>query len=361
MNNKSINTSTLKQPLISICIPTFNRANCLANLLGSLSRIFALYGDFIQICISNNNSTDHTVEIIESWQEKLRLKVITQKSNIGATPNAIAVSKEATGKWIMLLGDDDELILKNFGELIELLKNSFQSDWIMVGVVDNTVQENMLGDTPIGRHNSENFRKTILRTGLYRFGFIGMHIFPNTLQQTLSKLTLAQGQPWPHLALLLRQLNHGHIQILSTPIVTQAAGGAELFWKAGDWAHANLRKLDIIYATKIETNRNSYFYNRLSLREIYSIRNIKNLIAWKIREPNDFSSRAFYEVSSRYSFSGYLTFLTLPHFALLLTLLSTPDRLVQMGLKLLNKNELLDLYVADKKSKGKFDGVDRGL
>jgi glycosyltransferase involved in cell wall biosynthesis len=348
-------------PIISICIPTFNRTNCLNNLLGNLAKIKELHSNDVEICISNNNSSDSTSEVLDKWRDKIEFKLITQSENIGASRNAFAVVKIATGKWLIIIGDDDEIILDNFSSLISLLRSSCENDWVLVGIADFTGKEHLLGDIELGRHDPISFRKILLRTGLYRYGFIGMHIFPNTLQKTFSNLSLAEGQPWPHLALLLRQLNLGHVQIFSPPIVSQAAGGAELFWKAGDWVHANMRKLNIIYLTKNIDNRNTYFYNLMILRELYSNENVKNLIAWKIREPNDFSSRAFYELSSKYIFPGYLSFLSIPHFALLLFLLIMPDRLMKMALKLLNKEPILDLYIADKELKKKFDGFDRGI
>jgi glycosyltransferase involved in cell wall biosynthesis len=348
-------------PIISICIPTFNRSNCLNNLICNLSKIKKLYSNEVEICISNNNSSDGTSEVLDKWRNKIDLKLINQSENIGASRNAFAVVKIATGKWIIIIGDDDEIVLDNFSSLISLLRSSCENDWILVGIADSTGKEHLLGDIDLGRHDPISFRKILLRTGLYRYGFIGMHIFPNSLQKIFSNLSLAQGQPWPHLALLLRQLNMGHVQIFSPPIVAQAAGGAELFWKAGDWVDVNMRKLNIIYMTKINDNRNTYFYNRMILRELYSSENLKNLFAWKIREPNDFSSRAFNELSSKYIFSGYLSFLSIPHCALLIFLLIMPDRLMKTALKLLNKESIKDLYITDKDLKKKFDGFDRGI
>ena len=357
---QSIDNRSLVNPLLSICIPTFNRASCLDNLLKNISNIVLQYGADIEICISNNNSSDNTAKVIQGWSNKFEIKHIKQKQNIGGTSNAIAVTNEATGRWLILIGDDDEFLVENFKNLIVYLKTASETDWIMVGVLDNTSGNNMLRDIPIGHHNAENFKKILLRTGLYKFGFIGMHIFPITVRKTFSNLTLEQAKPWAHLALLLRHLNQGQIQILTTPIVKQAAGGAELFWKSGDWMHVNLQKLNIIDAAKIEKNQNSYFFNRLIIKEIYSKVNINNIVAWKIREPKDFSTRAYREFVTRYKFAGYLIFLLIPHFVLLLSLIAVPDRLVLVALRLMNKMDLMDSYVAEKNLKKKFDGIERG-
>jgi glycosyltransferase involved in cell wall biosynthesis len=320
-----------------------------------------VHGEEIEICISDNNSDDETRNIIDYWSERFKLNSITQKKNIGGTKNAIFVSGLASAKWIMLVGDDDELMPSNFENLLLQLRSSAEDDWILVGVSDKNGREQYLNDLAPGRYEANLFRSILLRTGIYPYGFVSMHVFPRKMQKVFASFSAAQSQPWGHFALFLRHLQFGHVQVFSDPVVVQAAGGAELFWKSGDWVHANLRKLNIIFELKKETSKFNYFYNKLILRELYSLANIKNLIAWKIREPNDFVSRAFFELTSRYNFSGYLSILSLPHFILLLTLLLIPVRLIHFGLVLLNKNEILDKYIAEKKLKNKFNGVDRGL
>lgn len=354
-------TLVIIRPIISVCVPTFNRANCLDNLLRTLEQIVATHGAKVEICISNNQSTDGTADVIESWRARLGFKVLTQSENIGATPNAFAVSGVATGKWILLVGDDDELIPSNFANLLALLQSSNDTDWILVGVADASGREHLLGDVTPGRHDAESFRRTVLRTGLYRFGFIGMHVFPAALQPVFAGLSLAQGQPWPHLALLLRHLQCGHVQVFPAPIVSQAAGGAELFWKAGDWVHANLRKLNIVAEARRVTKDYRWFFNALILRELYSLGNMKNLIGWKIREPNDFFRKAFAVFIARYTLLGPLAFLAIGHSIFLLAMLATPTCAIRKLLHFVGKRHILDAYVTEKQAKSKFDGVNRGL
>jgi glycosyltransferase involved in cell wall biosynthesis len=348
-------------PILSICIPTYNRFNCLNNLLSNISTLKNEYGDEIEICISDNNSVDETRNIIDYWSGRFKLISTTQAQNIGGTKNAIFVSGLASAKWIMVLGDDDELVPSNFESLLLQLRSSAKDDWILVGVSDKNGRAQYLNDLAPGRYDANKFQSIMLRTGIYPYGFVSMHVFPRKMQKIYATFSAAQSQPWPHLALFLRHLHFGHVQVFSDPVVIQSAGGAELFWKSGDWVHVNLRKLNIVYELKKETIKYDYFYNKLILRELYSLTNIKNLIAWKIREPNDFSSRAFSELTSRYNFSGYLSLLSLPHFVLLLTLLSIPVHIIHFGLLLLNKSEILDKYIAEKELKNKFNGVDRGL
>jgi glycosyltransferase involved in cell wall biosynthesis len=344
---------------ISICIPTFNRARCLPRLFESLREISIIHGPKIEICISNNHSTDKTQELINEWEPILKLRAITQLENIGATPNAFAVSNIATGRWILIVGDDDELDSNNFTNLLSLLEGSEESDWIMVGIGDKNGCECLLGGIASGRYDAETFRAIIIRTGLLRFGFIGMHVFPAALQPIFSGLTLTEGQPWPHVALLLRHLQSGAVRVYKAPTVHQAKGGSELFWNAGDWAYANLRKLDIISAVPPKSLQYSYFSYLLVLRELYSISNIKNILLWKAFEPKNYSKRALFAVVSRYRYSGYLAPLTLCHFLFMLTLAVTPKYLLNTIFSLLSGEDKLKKYLKNKEDMAMFDGAKR--
>ncbi len=93
------------KPLVTIGIPTYNRASMLARSIES-----ALKQDYpaIEIIISDNASTDHTMQVLQQYAGRYPLmKIISQPKNLGATANFAAVLKEASGEYFMWLGDDD--------------------------------------------------------------------------------------------------------------------------------------------------------------------------------------------------------------------------------------------------------------
>jgi len=361
MSHFGVAPSRDMRPILSICVPTFNRATCLQNLLLNLAKIKNEHTAAVEICISNNQSTDGTEHVIEEWRGKLGLKVATQSKNIGATLNAIAVAKAATGKWLMIVGDDDQLKPDNFAMLLELLQGADEADWILVGVADHSGKESLLGDLRPGRFEAGVFRRTVLRTGLYRFGFVGMHVFPAILQPVFAGLSLAQVQSWPHLALLLRHLQGGHIQVFSAPVVEQAGGGGALFWRMGDWVQISLRKLNIIAEARMVIKDPRWFFDVLVLRELYSLRNAKNLVLWKAIDPEDFCRRAFHEHVVRYSLLGPFSFCAAVHGIFLLGIYATPSSAMRLMLRLLGKQNIVATHIDQLRSKAGFDGVQRGL
>jgi glycosyltransferase involved in cell wall biosynthesis len=59
----------LQNSLLSICIPTFNRAEYLKNTLNSITGQEKIY-ESCEVIISDNNSTDNTRDIGEYFAEK---------------------------------------------------------------------------------------------------------------------------------------------------------------------------------------------------------------------------------------------------------------------------------------------------
>ena len=96
-------------PLVSICIPTFNRARVLDRSLGLLLRNIESHGvgGKFQICISDNGSTDDTQEVIQRQKHVCEVRSARLPENRGFGENLKSALGLATGKWIVVFGDDD--------------------------------------------------------------------------------------------------------------------------------------------------------------------------------------------------------------------------------------------------------------
>lgn len=362
-----MNGSVTAQPtqenraLLSICVPTFNRANCLDHLLKCLEGIKAAHGENIEVCLSNNHSDDGTTRLIEYFSGRFALKTVTQAKNIGATLNALEVVRLATGRWILIIGDDDELDPASFSKLLDVLRSADAGDWVLVGVRNETGKEYLLRDLPTGRHSARDFRKAVLRVGLWPFGFIGMHVFPAGMRPQFLALSREEALPWPHVALFLRHLVAGQVQVFPTAVVNQAAGGKELFWRPGDWMRISLMKVDIVSHVRRAMDGYRLFCDALMLRELYSATNVRALLSWKVYEPAEFQQEAFAACLPRYRLLGPLAVFAAPHFVTLLAAYCTPALAFELMLRLNGKGDRVSRYTARKNSLGRFDGVERGL
>lgn len=94
----------VEDPIISICIPTYNRADALEQ---SLERYVSCDGfdDSIEIVISDNASTDRTREVAEKFTTKFsNIKYYRNKENIRDSNFEIAL-KRGTGRYLKLQND----------------------------------------------------------------------------------------------------------------------------------------------------------------------------------------------------------------------------------------------------------------
>lgn len=111
-------------PLISIAIPTYNRAETLAETLKALAVHPELMDDYVELVISDNASTDHTVDVIRDFSASTGKSVRYGRngSNLGIDGNIHAVAHLATGRYLLLMSDDDFLKPGAITRLVNLVQ-----------------------------------------------------------------------------------------------------------------------------------------------------------------------------------------------------------------------------------------------
>ena len=111
-------------PLISIAIPTYNRATILSKTLDALAAHPELLRDDIEICVSDNASTDDTAAVVNAFALRLGKTLVYHRnaSNLGIDGNIHAVSRLATGRYLLLMSDDDFLRPGALTHLLGLLR-----------------------------------------------------------------------------------------------------------------------------------------------------------------------------------------------------------------------------------------------
>jgi glycosyltransferase involved in cell wall biosynthesis len=348
-------------PVCSVCVPTYNRASSLDNLFRSLEVLKDRHGDAMEICVSNNNSSDGTAEVIQKWQHRLNLKVAHQSRNVGGTLNMVSVVQMATGRWGVLVGDDDELLPEGFAALLTRLEATAAEDWLLTGVANPQGKEHLLVSLPEGQHTAAAFRRVLLRHSLLPLGFMGVHVFPQAAKASFAALTLQQAQPWPHIAAFLRTMDRGQVHVFKTPVMIQAQGGAQLFWSATDLAKITLSKLRILGELNRDRRDRWGFHSLLMLRELYSWPNFILLVAWRLYEPGSYQSEAVVAYAKAYRYLGPLVLCGAPHLALVLALKITPHILLRLAMKAIGKAHFLPRYEARKLDLQAFDGIKRGI
>jgi len=109
-------------PLLSICIPTYNRLPYLRELVGFLlPQISATISGEVEIVISNNVSTDGTDAYCKSLVCPA-LRYWENETNIGGDRNFLKCIREAHGEYVWLIGDDDLINPDAVTTVLNLLK-----------------------------------------------------------------------------------------------------------------------------------------------------------------------------------------------------------------------------------------------
>lgn len=129
--------------MVSVIIPSYNRASVLRRALDSVSR-----QDFadLELIVVDDGSTDSTFERIESWQKETAFPLRyfkTENRGVSAARNLGA--REAQGRWLAFLDSDDEWLPHKLSAQMKLAEEfrwvHGEEVWIRNGVRVNAMKK----------------------------------------------------------------------------------------------------------------------------------------------------------------------------------------------------------------------------
>ncbi len=114
--------STTNQPLVTIAIATYNRANTLKYAVESV--LWQTYTNF-ELWIIGDKCTDHTEEVLQAYLSDPRVNWYNFTSNSGyqSKPNNEAI-KRGTGKYIAYLNHDDIWLPNHLADTVAHLEKT---------------------------------------------------------------------------------------------------------------------------------------------------------------------------------------------------------------------------------------------
>jgi glycosyltransferase involved in cell wall biosynthesis len=134
-----------KHPLVSIGIPTFNRAG--RHLGTVIERALAQTYKNIEVIVSDNCSTDNTPDLVQSIKDP-RLRYFRHKTNIGANNNFNFCLNQANGEYFLLFHDDDMIDEDMIEACMAALKPGQEVGAVFTGVRIIDEHGNVLGEHP---------------------------------------------------------------------------------------------------------------------------------------------------------------------------------------------------------------------
>ena len=189
----------MNEIVLSICIPTYNRSKSLDDLLASIDSIKTMIGYEIEICVSNNNSTDNTRQILSKWSSIYQIVVNHNETNIGFSGNMKKLLEIANGKWIFYIGDDDILMSENVIKILSILSNVRTDAWVLIPTLNrNNPQSSWLTELRLGKYSWLQMQLKVLCKGVSRFGFIGCHIISRKYKRSNLDIPIGFCESWIH-------------------------------------------------------------------------------------------------------------------------------------------------------------------
>jgi glycosyltransferase involved in cell wall biosynthesis len=110
-------------PILTIAIPTWNRASFLNRCLTSICTQNHDLLLKIEIIVSDNGSTDETEQIVNNYKVNGHtINYIKNKENYGVEYNIAQCYTSGSGKYVLVFGDDDFFMENSFDIFIPLLQ-----------------------------------------------------------------------------------------------------------------------------------------------------------------------------------------------------------------------------------------------
>jgi glycosyltransferase involved in cell wall biosynthesis len=152
----------MSQPKISVCIATYNGEQFILEQIGSIIPQLSINDEII---ISDDHSTDNTLNIIRSLNDK-RIKIYMNTREKGYSSNFENALKQATGDYIFISDQDDVWSNNKIKICLEYFKNY---DFIVSDAVIVSQNNEILCDSFFSIRNPY---KTLFGN-LFKFGYLG--------------------------------------------------------------------------------------------------------------------------------------------------------------------------------------------
>ncbi|MGN1125369.1 MAG: glycosyltransferase family 2 protein [Candidatus Gastranaerophilaceae bacterium] len=169
--------------MISIITASYNYSKYISETIKSVQT--QTYSDW-ELIVVDDASTDNSVEIIRSFCDDKRIKLICHDKNKGLSKVIQTGLKYAKGEWIAFLESDDVWNKNALLERIQVIKNNPQ-----VGIIFNDIEEFGDKNSVLAiKNNLENYRKKISNLSFPRNIFYDINV--DNLLLTFSAVMIKQ-------------------------------------------------------------------------------------------------------------------------------------------------------------------------
>jgi glycosyltransferase involved in cell wall biosynthesis len=199
---------------VSLCIPTFRRAEKLAGMLPALLGAIDRHPqkERFEVCLSDNASPDATPEVVAEARRchgRVAFRDVRQPSNLGFAGNFHAVARLATGRTFAIFADDDAIRPDALDHLLTAASGSSESQPLAVfnslPGADILRRGQRLPSGPIMLPGVDAALATL---GIFQMSFVTNLLFHR--ETALKRWPAEAGRSrYPHMVVALALLKHG--------------------------------------------------------------------------------------------------------------------------------------------------------
>ena len=208
----------MQKHLVSICVPTYNRAFSLARFLETfLTNLAASGSRECQLCVSDNASSDGTMKILERYAGRHEhIKWGRNAENLGFGRNLYAAARLADGDYVYFCGDDD-LLREDALPLLVLFAKK-QNDLILFNSFPGAKvkKSGMVNGQTLNLANAAEYFK---RLGTFHASFIGNLFFRRETFLGIDPGSALSLSAYPHMVPVFKMLARGGVLFVNAPAV----------------------------------------------------------------------------------------------------------------------------------------------
>lgn len=187
--------------LLTIAIPTYNRAQYLDQCLSQICKQVRKYNEYIELIVSDNCSSDDTYEVVKKYVDDVNdIIYLRNEENIGADNNFIQCFKQASGKYVWIFGDDDVLLDGALDKIMNIIQ---QGNYGVIYVNSYGFKNNWRLERPNNYYGKNTVvyetQKAFLHRVSYFLTFVTGSICNKSLAVEIMDLSLLRGTNLPQL------------------------------------------------------------------------------------------------------------------------------------------------------------------
>jgi glycosyltransferase involved in cell wall biosynthesis len=210
------NEASGSECILTIGIPTYNRAIFLREALHRVVSQVSYLSDEVEIIVADNASTDDTLLAVKNCLEKvpsIKAKVLRNQENLGFFGNAKRIRENSRGKYLWLLSDDDYIPELCIASILQAIKQNQEVSFIYLeqGSHLRVPITNLLASS------------RVIEIANYRLGFISAVIFLNEKSNDGGIFRKFNASPFIGLILALNSTRYTEIAMVIKGIQLEAA------------------------------------------------------------------------------------------------------------------------------------------